>query len=376
MMLTAPEVLSATTRADVVLTLLPDSKPLKRRNRMHFHAHTFEALAEVVPLEFEEGTTSPESHSGKTSQAFARIKLPEAALLVPGDRFILRQSSPMVTVGGGVVLDALPSAKKPKDGDFLCVLAGGGAKSILEARVRQHGRQGVSVAQLIRETAWTAGEIESLLKSDIQNSELLRAGDLIVGVEHVSGLQVAVMKAVEDFQVKNPLVNGMAREELRERLSSPEGVFAIAVAGLRNQGKIEAEGELVRLAGRSVVMKDEETESKRRIEEAFATAGLKVPALGEVLAGLKVDKARAQKIVTLLLRDKVLVKVSTELVFHRAALDSLLAMLSAHKRRSPRIDVAAFKEMTGVSRKYAIPLLEYLDRERVTRRAGDVREIL
>jgi selenocysteine-specific elongation factor len=123
-------------------------------------------------------------------------------------------------------------------------------------------------------------------------------------------------------------------------------------------------------------MKDEESESKQKIEEAFATAGLKVPALHEVLAGLKVDKVRAQKIMTLLLRDRVLIKISEELVFHRNALDELRRQMAARKQKSPKIDVAAFKEMTGVSRKYAIPLLEYLDRERVTKRVGDLREIL
>ena len=123
-------------------------------------------------------------------------------------------------------------------------------------------------------------------------------------------------------------------------------------------------------------MKDEEAESKKTIEDAFASAGLKVPALREVLAGLKVDLSRAQKIVTLLLRDRVLLKVSDELVFHRNALEQLRRQLAAHKIKSASIDVAAFKELTGVSRKYAIPLLEYLDRERVTRRVGDSREIL
>jgi len=98
--------------------------------------------------------------------------------------------------------------------------------------------------------------------------------------------------------------------------------------------------------------------------------------LHEVIAGLKVDKARAQKLVTLLLRDKVLVKVSQELVFHRTALEELRRQLADYKGKSSRIDVAKFKELTGVSRKYAIPLLEYLDRERVTKRVGDVREIL
>lgn len=123
-------------------------------------------------------------------------------------------------------------------------------------------------------------------------------------------------------------------------------------------------------------MKDEESRSRGTIEQAFASAGLKVPALKDVLAGLKIDKARAQKIVTLLLRDKILVKVSDELVFHQSALTNLRQTLAAQKAHSPKINVGAFKDLTGVTRKYAIPLLEYLDRERVTRRDGDQRTIL
>lgn len=153
-------------------------------------------------------------------------------------------------------------------------------------------------------------------------------------------------------------------------------VFGAAVDLLSREKKIESAGDLVRLPGHGVVMKDEESESKQKIEEAFASAGLKVPALPEVIAGLKVDKTRAQKIVTLLLRDKTLVKVSDELVFHRGALEALRRLVAAQKLKSSKMDVALFKELTGVSRKYAIPLLEYLDRERVTRRVGDAREIL
>jgi selenocysteine-specific elongation factor len=123
-------------------------------------------------------------------------------------------------------------------------------------------------------------------------------------------------------------------------------------------------------------MKDEEAESRKIIEQAFLAAGLKVPALKDVLANLKIDKTRAQKLVTLLLRDKVLIKVSDDLVFHQAALSELRNKLSAEKARSPKIDVGRFKDLTGVSRKYAIPLLEYLDRERVTKRVGNERVIL
>jgi selenocysteine-specific elongation factor len=145
---------------------------------------------------------------------------------------------------------------------------------------------------------------------------------------------------------------------------------------LVREKKLEVSGEQVRLAGRGVAMKDDEAESQRQIEQAFASAGLKVPALKDVLAGLKVDRVRAQKIVTLLLRDRVLVKLSDDLVFHRDALDWLRKTLAAQKATSPKIDVAKFKDLAGVSRKYAIPLLEWLDRERVTRRVGDERIIL
>ena len=123
-------------------------------------------------------------------------------------------------------------------------------------------------------------------------------------------------------------------------------------------------------------MKDDEAESKAIIERAFASAGLRVPSLNDVLAGLRVDRVRAQKIVTLLLREKILLKVSEDLVFHRTALENLRGRLRAEKEKSPRMDVARFKDLTGVSRKYAIPLLEYLDREHVTRRVGDERVIL
>jgi selenocysteine-specific elongation factor len=140
--------------------------------------------------------------------------------------------------------------------------------------------------------------------------------------------------------------------------------------------KLEILNEVVRLPGHGVVMKDEEVESRKTIEETFMKAGLKVPALPEVMAGLKIDKVRAQKIVTILLREKVLIKISDVLVFHKNALEELRRKMAAYKLKSTKIDVAQFKELTDVTRKYAIPLLEYMDRERVTRRVGDAREIL
>src|SRR5271166_3082290 len=200
-----------------------------------------------------------------------------------------------------------------------------------------------------------------------------------------------MLSRVEAFHKANPLQPGINKDELREALGLEPEVFrgvlnslmqsevqsgAPLIRGVRMSGELQLSGEVVHAAGKGVVLRDEEAESKAQIERAFSQAGLKVPLLKEVLASLPVDKVRAQKLVTLLLRDRVLVKLSDDLVFHRDALDALRRQVVANKSKTPKLSVPQFKDLFDVSRKYAIPLLEYLDRERVTRRVGDERIIL
>jgi len=279
-------------------------------------------------------------------------------------------------MGGGVVLDAAPLRRAAVEPAFFAAMAGSDAKKILEARIARWEREGISTAKLVAETGWSRSVIETQIAPALQQGQVVRIGDRFIHAPAMRDLERLILSTLEDFHKKNSLVGGIAREELRERVAASTAVFDSVLSMLVHNKKIEAEAELVRLAGRGVALKDEEAESKQKIEDAFSSAGLKVPALAEVLGSLKVDKLRAQKIVTLLLRDKVLIKVSDDLVFHRSALDELRRQIAVYKTTSNKIDVARFKEMTGVTRKYAIPLLEHLDRERVTRRTGDVREIL
>jgi len=368
MTLAPPGMLRPTKRVDVSLTLLASAKPLKDRARVHFHAYTAETVAEVVLLEGKQ--VAP----GAT--AFAQLRLQEPLLVLPGDRFILRQFSPVVTIGGGVALDAAPLKKQEERAEFLATLAGGDPDEIAVARLARRRLQGLSLQDLAAETGWPRERAASIVGSLFAIHRIVRHGDHLTDVPAYAAARKMVQTAIADFHAKNPLVAGMNKEDLRSRFDLPAEVFEGVLSALVRQQAIEIAGEQIRAAGQGVVMKDEEAESKRMIEQAFASAGLKVPALKEVLAGLKVDRVRAQKIVTLLLREKVLVKLSDDLVFHREALAELRRRVAGHKQRSPKMDVAAFKELTGVSRKYAIPLLEWLDRERVTRRVGGQREIL
>lgn len=371
MTLALPDSFRSRSRVDVLLNLLPSAKPLKDGARVHFHAYSTETIAEVRLY----GTKESPKQLKPGGESYARLTLAKSVLLLPGDRFIARQFSPVVTIGGGVVLDASPATGKQRvDGAiaFLKVMRSGSPAEVLAARVARRGAGGLRLDEI-------PGEMNIRKENATQlgtNAGLLGCGPVLVTPASFAEAKTNVIQTLKKFHDANPLVAGMSKEELRDRAKLGPEVFLRITETLAAEKKLEVAGELVRLSGRGVVMKDEETESKKIIEQAFVSSGLKVPSLREVLAGLKVDKIRAQKIVTLLLRDKVLIKVSEELVFHQSALLELRQKIAATKVITPKIDVARFKDMTGVSRKYAIPLLEYLDREHVTRRVGDERVIL
>ena len=355
---------------DARISLLKDAKPLKNRARVHLHAFTSETIAEVV---LHEGA---ELKPGAT--AFGRLRTTAPLLLLPGDRAILRQFSPVVTIGGAVVLDAFPVRRQRKDSllAFLNILANASRAEALTARIARSGKQGLALEDAGREMGMRKEAIERVVPTLLRGKTVLKAGDLLITEGSFSLVRQGTIAAFESFHKSNPLVAGMGKEELREKLGLNTTIMQAVLANLVNARKAESTAEMVRLAGRGIELKDDEAKAKKDIEAAFASAGLKVPYMDEVLGRLPVDKARAQKLVTLLLRDRVLVKLAENLVFHQSALHGLRQTMVEYKTKSPKIDVGKFKDLTGVSRKYAIPLLEYLDRERVTRRIGDERLIL
>ncbi len=357
----------STSRADVLLSLLPSAKPFKDGARVHFHAYTTETIAEARLYGARQLKPGDE--------AYAQLRFAEPMLLLPNDHFIVRQFSPVVTIGGGVVLDASLATRKQRVEDaiaFLNTMRDGSPEQVLAARVARRGAMGMRLHDIPGEMNIRREDAEKLGA----RAGLVRCDAVLVSPAAFAERKTAVLQSLKKFHDANPLVAGMSKEELRDRVNLGSEVFYSVLGKLADEKKLEIAGELVHLPGRGVLMKDEEAESKVIIEQAFASAGLKVPSLKEVLTGLKVDKIRAQKIVTLLLRDKILIKISEELVFHQSALMDLRHKIAALKATAPKIDVGRFKVMTGVSRKYAIPLLEYLDRERVTRRVGDERVIL
>jgi selenocysteine-specific elongation factor len=376
MVLTSRGRLRTTQRADVRLELLPGAPALKHRAQVHFHAGTLETIGEVYLLGARELAPG--------GSALAQLRLQDEAVLVRGDRFIVRQFSPVVTIGGGVVLDPLARRFTAKDtgrAQFLATLEKGSREDVLRAMAERH-ILGITAEEIIVRTGWIEGEIQSAAKM-LADKKLLRIVSneplILIAEALFAEIGKKLLARVERFHKENPLLPGVTREELKASLGRrvrPE-TFAAALQMLLEQKKITLQGEFIKKAGAEIKLAPEELRAQEQITQAFAKAGLAVPSVKEVLAQLKIETARSEKLLQILLREKVLVRVSADLIFHRDALDALTGLLGKYKKsKGDRIGIPAFKELTGITRKYAIPLLEYLDRQRQTRRAGDERVIL
>jgi selenocysteine-specific elongation factor len=376
MVLATPGRFTKTRRIDARMELLPSAPRLKHRARVHFHVGTAESTAEVLLQE--------ETELLPGQAAFVQLRLADDVVVTRGDRFIARQFSPVVTIGGGQVLDPLarrPTRKDTGRRQFLEALEGRSNEEILRAMVERDIR-GLGIDEIIARTGWMEEEV----KAAAQN--LAKAGALrsvseeplhLLAEPQFQDIAKRLLLRVESFHKENPLLPGISREELRMAAGRRVKIetFRTALEELAKQNKVALQGELVNKPGTGITLTPEEAHAKEQIEQAFAKAGLAVPSVKEVLAQLAMESRHAEKILQILLREKVLVRVSPELIFHNNALSRLPELLQNYKKsKGPRIGVPVFKELTGITRKYAIPLLEYLDRQRLTRRMGDERVIL
>ena len=376
MVLATPGKFRRTRRVDVRLELLASARKMKQGSRVHFHAGTSETIAEVF--------LHREKEVAPGGSALANLKLQEELLLLPGDRYIVRQFSPVVTIGGGAVLDSLARRAMLRDTGrvaFLKTLEQGQPEEVLAA-MTERALFGLTFEEIVERSGWLEREIRDTTHklTEAARVKVVSAEPLVL----VSGrvfdeVRNKILVKVDKFHKENPLLPGIPREDLRASLGKRvrTETFRAALEELTTERKLDAPGELVKKAGSEIALLPEEAKAKEQIESAFASASLAVPSVKEVLEKLAVEAKRAEKLLQILLREKSLVRVSPELIFHRQALAQLKDQLSAHKKeKGDRITVPIFKELTGITRKYAIPLLEYLDRERVTRRAGDERVIL
>ena len=379
MMLAPPRRLRPTQIVDAAVQILNDApRGLRSRQRVRVHLGAAEALARVRVLD-EAGEIRP------GAKGFAQLRFETPLVAVLGDRFIVRAYSPQITIGGGEILDAF--ATKHRTRDLTAVRAGlenlrsGDRLEQLRQFVISAGRTGLTESDLVARTAWSDELIAKLCAEAAADGSVTRAESTLLAAELFQELKRQAVDQIAAHHEREPLSRGLSKEILRDQsLASAPEVFRAVISELESEGAVVGDKEVVRLRAHTRELSDADAGLRNALENLYRAAALAPPSLSEAFAGagLNRDAQHARKILQLLLDSGVLLRVHGDMIFHQAALLDLEERLRAYAGSQPNrvIDVPGFKELTGVSRKYAIPLLEYFDRRRVTRREGDKRVIL
>ncbi|HVQ39389.1 MAG TPA: selenocysteine-specific translation elongation factor [Pyrinomonadaceae bacterium] len=379
---------------DVHLEMLQSApRAIRTRARVRAHIGSAEVLGRVGVL-----GDRLEIPPGGTGLIQLRLESPVVAL--HGDRFVLRSYSPSETIAGGTVLDPFATKHRGKELrktlERLRVLMGQDRPAKFATFVESSGDLGLRFSDLAARTGWNDAVLSEVATRAKQASTLIEADDqagraanpgtanrLFISRENFDRLASAALADVESHHQREPLSRGLARETLRERHfahTAPE-LFRAVVSHLEKTGALVTDKDLVRSSEHSVELSPADAQLRERLAALYEKAGLEAPSLEQAFAEAGVaaaDRVHGRKIFQLLIDNRTLVRVQGDMFIHLGALDRLKTLLfkfASEHEPERLIDVASFKDLAGVSRKYAIPLLEYLDREHVTRRAGDKRII-
>jgi selenocysteine-specific elongation factor len=350
--------LEMTRLMDVSVEWLGNFDLPRTREHILLHIGTAEVFAAIKILRVNQD-----------SGTFARLWPSEAVLAFPGDRFVLRRPSPAHTIAGGFVIDAFPPARlnRAKAVDRLRTLAQADPAKRVHILVEESD-DGRRLDDLVKRTGVGEADLKAIVA---RNSALVLvdAAQRVLTKTWIAQKQQKLIEWLNAFHAKHP--------------SAPGAPIALARLGLEPHlasmvfepfPRIRIQGDLVALATHRPQFSNQDSRTLAKIEIGFRQAGFQPPAPSEVLHSAGTDLQQARALLEMLIKSKALVRISEDLIFHADAIAHIRKSLAAHKGR--RFSVPEFKEWTRISRKYAIPLLEYLDRERVTKREGDVRIVL
>jgi len=381
-----PGTLKGTRTVDAWIDVLPAARALRHGARVRFHQGTTEVMARVSIVAMPAAADSMLS-IGRGEGGYARLRLESEAAVTRGDRFVLRSYSPTVTVAGGRIADpAAPAGGvrlEPTLQRFATLLAPlrGQANAETEAQalmVAETGPQGLAATALTWRMRVAPDDVTPTIRALVESGRAIDVGGRLVDPVWRTRLTERVLAALDAHHVAEPLSEGISREEVRERVlgNAAPGLAELVIHDLMKAGRVRGSDRLS-IAGRDVALTTEEARVRDAIDQALRSAflqPLESARLAEVAAS---TPAAVEKILQLLVRQKIVVRLDG-MPFHRNSLERLKSEIRGLKEKvdGPGISVATFKDRYGLSRKHAIPLLEYLDRERVTRRVGDSRVLL
>jgi len=363
------------TRAvDVRLDYLASApRPLKHRATLRLHSATYEVSAQVILLD-RDALQPGES-------AYVQLRLKEAALLLSGDSYILRMSAPAITVGGGVVLDPFPPRRRRRSSEALELLEAFGREEIgrtIALIIAQSLLSGISFDDILLRSGCPRKVAEAALAALLSSGEALqltREPRLFLAKDAFESLKKGLLNELAAFLDANPLKEGMGKEELKTRLPkrSDPRFFTPLLSALEREGSVVPDREIVKLGGKVVRKNTALDDLSGKIARFLREGGSEPPTVREIMEQFSCDEKCVRDNLALLARNGEVARISSDLFYSSTALDGLREKLLTHLREKGEITPPEYRELTGLSRKFLIPLLEYFDSEKLTIRVGDKR---
>ncbi len=359
---------------DAYLEHLPTSpRPLRNRIRQRFHIGTSAALATIVLLDREE---LPPGEKG-----FVQLRFEKPIVAFPQDRFVIRGSSAIQTLGGGVVVDSHPAKHRRWSRDVLTglmILKDAGEEKVVGHHLASSGVRGMTLRELGERANVPPGRLSELLGELVARREIVAIdGDEGRFIHHLGyeQLRKETLSYLLDFHKKYPLKLGPSKEEVKSKL--PKNVeaklFHRMLSDLVDSKEVLTEKDKLRLSTHRLSLREDQKRLKERVEGLFANGGLQSPSLKELSSKLSTVESEVRNVVHLLIEEGTIVRAKEDVYFHRDAVEKLRGELIQFLRAHHEITTAQFKEMTKVSRKYAIPLIEFFDKSKITIRVGEKR---
>jgi selenocysteine-specific elongation factor len=372
--LVRPKTVWPSQRLDIFVEFLAsNSKSLKNRALVRLHTGTSEIIARITLLDKDE--LSP------GQKAFAQLILANKDVIIAGDRFVLRSYSPITTIGGGQIIDPLPLKHKRQSEKIIAdlnILQSGSLPERISVIMERTGFSGINLRGLNFRLGVNTKKIREALDSLFSGKKaiLLDSDDTtVISAYFYNQLEELIGKNLAAYHQKNPLQEGISKEQLKETLgrSISTKLFNLALRNLGKKETIVSDKDNVRLASHQVQLADDLDSLRHNISRIYSDAGLTPPSLTDVVNDFKDQKVKAQSIIKLMLKDGDLIKINEELCFASGSLSKLRDDYKAMLVKDGKATPATFKDLTGLSRKYIIPLMEYFDVNKLTVRVGDHR---
>lgn len=367
-------VFRATRAVDARLDYLASApRQLKHRATLRLHSATYEVPAQVILLDRD--TLQP----GESAHVQLRLKAP--ALLLSGDSYILRISSPATTVGGGVVLDPFPPRRRRRSSEALRLLEALGGdehQAVISLIISQSLLSGVTFEEILLRCGIPRKAADAALSALLASGEaqqMTREPRIFLAREAVETLKRGMLEELAAYLAANPLKEGMGKEELKTRLPkrSDQRFFTPLLASLERDGHVVPDREIVRPAGQAARKAAPDDGLGGRIAAYLREKGIEPPTVKEVMERFRRDEKTVRDNLALLTRAGQVVRISADLFYGAEALDGLREKLLTRLREKGEITPPEYRDLTGLSRKFLIPLLEHFDSEKLTIRVGDKR---